>query len=110
MDVSKPSQQNKESLKERKELLLKIKNLLSENQELLSGNVELKQELKYKNEFLKNIPVEARNHITSIKGFVEMLINDDQSKLTDKEKKYLINVLTSSNLLNKLINDIFKIS
>ena len=101
MDVSKSSQQN--SSKERKALLLEI-------QELVSENAKLKQELEHKNEFLKNISIEARNHITCIKGFTELLIHDKQSKLTDKQNRYLANMISSVDRLYNLIIDIFKIS
>jgi len=69
----------------------------------------LMQETKLNSKNIKNMPVEFKNHITSVIGFSELLLQQQQNKLTDKQKQYLNNILESAHLLNKSINDILGI-
>lgn len=66
----------------------------------------LLKETEDKSNIIKNIPVELKNHITSLSGFSELLLLQQQDKLSEKQKQYLANIVESSNLLNKTINDI----
>ena len=63
------------------------------------------QETEDKSRIIKNIPVELKNHITSLNGFSELLLSQQQDKLSEKQKHYLTNIVESVNLLNKSIND-----
>lgn len=65
----------------------------------------LVNETKRNSKNIKNIPVEFKNHITTLIGFSELLLQQQQNKLTDKQKQYLANIAESANLLDKAIND-----
>jgi len=69
----------------------------------------LKQELQLKNKIIKSTPIKFKTHITSLIGFSELLLKQQQNKLTDKQKQYLTNIATSANLLNKSIDDMLGI-
>lgn len=81
--------------------------LFLENKELIFKNASLKQELEFKNEILKNIPIDFKNHINSLIGFCELLLNQQHNKLTEKQKKqYLANIIETAYLLNKAVSAI----
>lgn len=66
----------------------------------------LAQEAKFKNSISKD---ECKNHITSLIGFSELLLNRHQESLSEeKQKQYLTNIAESTDLLNKALNDMCK--
>lgn len=66
----------------------------------------LTKETELKDNILKNIPIELKNNINSLIGFSELLLSQQQDKLTDKQKQYLANIARSAQLLNNAINGI----
>jgi len=64
------------------------------------------QETEDKSKIIKNIPVELKNHITSLSGFSQILLSQQQDMLSEKQKQYLANIVESIDLLNKTINDL----
>jgi len=66
----------------------------------------LTKETELKNDIINNLPGELKNNITSLIGFSDLLLQQQQSKLSDKQKQYLKNIVASAQLLNKVVNGI----
>ncbi|MDP2846369.1 MAG: HAMP domain-containing sensor histidine kinase [Candidatus Methanoperedens sp.] len=60
--------------------------------------------------FLSNLSHELRTPLNSIIGFSELLKRKVSGELNEKQKRYVDNILTSSNFLLNLINDILDLS
>lgn len=88
------------------ESLIKISNQAAISIKNAVLYARLMKETEFKNNLLKNIPIELKNNITSLIGFSELLLLQQQNKLTNKQKKYLANIVSSAQLLNKAINEI----
>jgi|GEM_PF-4184208 len=86
------------------ESLIKISNqaVISIKHAILYTKLMQETELNSKN--IKDIPVEFKNHITSLIGFSDLLLKQQHNKLTDKQEQYLNNILETTDLLNKAIN------
>jgi PAS domain S-box-containing protein len=65
---------------------------------------------KYKSEFLASMSHELRTPLNSIIGFSELLEDERAGSLSDKQKKYLGDVLISSHHLLHLINDVLDLA
>jgi PAS domain S-box-containing protein len=65
---------------------------------------------KAKSEFIANMSHELRTPLNSIIGFTELMKQKTAGELNQKQERYIENVLTSSNFLLNLINDILDIS
>lgn len=65
----------------------------------------LTQETELNSKNIKDIPVEFKNHITSLIGFSDLLLKQKHNKLTDKQEQYLNNIVETTDLLNKAINN-----
>jgi len=76
--------------------------------ELARANLSLHEMNKIKNEFLATMSHELRTPLNSILGFSDVLRGAEN--LTDKQKKYLINIQTSGQNLLTLINDILDLA
>ncbi len=65
---------------------------------------------KAKSDFLANMSHELRTPLNSIIGFSELMKQKTAGDLNNKQERYVDNVLTSSNFLLNLINDILDLS
>lgn len=82
--------------------------------ELAESNVALFEANKVKDEFLANVSHELRTPLNSIAGFAEVLrdtlTTDDADPMDEKRRRYAQNILTSSNQLLELINDLLDLA
>ncbi len=76
-------------------------------QELINAKEEAEAANKLKTEFLANVSHEIRTPMTSIIGFSDLLLN---KSFNDDDKRYLKTILSSSEKLLSLINDILDLS
>ncbi|WP_437228572.1 ATP-binding protein [Planctomicrobium sp. SH661] len=76
--------------------------------ELARANLSLHEMNKIKNEFLATMSHELRTPLNSILGFSDVL--SDAENLTEKQKKYMVNIRTSGQNLLTLINDILDLA
>ncbi len=79
-------------------------------EEIRFENVRLSHASKAKSEFLANMSHELRTPLNSIIGFTELMKQKVIGELNDKQEHYMDNVLSSSNHLLRLINDILDLS
>ncbi|MBF0118432.1 MAG: response regulator [Desulfobacterales bacterium] len=77
------------------------------NEELLIAKEISDAAAKAKSEFLANMSHELRTPMNAIIGFSELTIN---TELTNKQRQYLNNIKTSSQLLLGIINDVLDFS
>ena len=91
---------------------LKTANLELENRlkELHKAYEELKTLDKMKDEFISNVSHELKTPLISIKGYGELLYDEKQGYLSDKQKKCLEAVIRNADRLTRLINSILFIS
>lgn len=78
--------------------------------ELLKRNKELEKAQKIKTEFLANVSHELRTPLNVIIGFSALLIEDAKEPLSEKQRRYIENVLASGRRLLRLIDDILDLS
>jgi len=77
---------------------------------LRDRNEALETADRLKSEFVTNMSYELRTPLTSIIGFTEMLDNQYFGPLNEKQSEYIHNILTSSDRLMVLINDILDLA
>lgn len=76
--------------------------------ELAQANLSLHQLNRLKSEFLATMSHELRTPLNSILGFSDVL--STAANLTDRQKKYLLNIVSSGQHLLALINDILDLA
>ncbi|MFA4935837.1 MAG: PAS domain S-box protein [Candidatus Methanoperedens sp.] len=79
-------------------------------EEMRIENLRLEAADKAKSEFLANMSHELRTPLNASIGFSELLKQDIVGKLNEKQKHFVDNILTSSQFLLNLINDILDLS
>ena len=80
-------------------------------QQNLKRSLEKQKELDVKkDEFLNIASHELRTPMTSIKGYLSMILDGDAGEINDEVKSYLTQVYKSSQRLLDLINDMLDIS
>lgn len=78
--------------------------------ELRLRNRQLKQLDEVKDEFLSIASHQLRTPLTSVKGYVDMLLEGDFGKLQPKQRDILEDVFMSSERMVQLINDFLNVS
>lgn len=77
------------------------------NEALISAKESLEISLKAKEQFLANMSHEIRTPMNGIIGLLDMVLD---TRLSDKQNKYLSTIKESSELLLNLLNDILDLS
>ncbi len=98
-------------LEERTAQLQKINTELSKSEKKIKQqNNKLKKLDQLKSAFLNITSHELRTPMSSIKGYVQMILKETLGEITDEQKKSLEIVLRNTNRLDNLIQDILDIS
>jgi len=92
-------------VKEEEISLPEVLNILDETQKTKETNKQLKERDKQKDEFLDTVAHELKTPITSIKALSEILLDDDEIDNNTK-KKFLTSILSESQRVSRLINNI----
>lgn len=103
--------QNSLSIEEIRELNATLQHRVSEaTKELRSSNRQLQRLDEAKNEFISMASHQLRTPLTSIKGYLDMLLEGDLGRLTPTQKTVLNEAFMSSERMVQLINDFLNIS
>lgn len=103
--------QNALSIEEVRELNATLQQRISEaTKELRTSNAQLQRLDKAKDEFVSMASHQLRTPLTSVKGYISMVIEGDVGKVSDSQKHLLEEAFTSSERMVHLINDFLNVS
>lgn len=71
---------------------------------------KLREVDRMKDEFISTVSHELRTPITAIRGYLSFILDDHRRTIDDVTKKDLENIRFSSDLLNKLVDDILEVA
>ncbi len=80
------------------------------NLKLQDSNRDLQRANSMKSEFLANMSHELRTPLNAIIGFSELLLDKSFGALTEEQRDYVVDILSSGRHLLELINDILDLS
>lgn len=84
--------------------------LEEKNRQLQQRNAEVERSDRLKSEFLASMSHELRSPLHTISGFAELLIEELEGPLNEKQKRFVSNIQHDSQHLLALINDLLDIS
>jgi PAS domain S-box-containing protein len=84
--------------------------LAAKNQQLEARNLDVERANRLKSEFLASMSHELRTPLHTIIGFSELLTEELEGPLNDKQKRFLGHILQDSRHLLELINEILDLS
>lgn len=84
--------------------------LAAKNRELETRNAEVEHANNLKSEFLSGMSHELRTPLHTIIGFAELLKEELEGPLTDKQERFVGHILRDSQHLLALINDVLDLS
>lgn len=103
--------QNALSVREIKELNETLQQrVTAATKELRLSNSQLIRLDEAKDEFVSMASHQLRTPLTSIKGYVSMLLEEDAGKINNMQKHFLREAFTSSERMVRLINDFLNVS
>ena len=103
--------QNALSLHEVKELNATLQQRINvATKELRSSNAQLKHLDEVKDEFMSMASHQLRTPLTSVKGYISMVIEGDAGKISQQQQKLLMEAFKSSERMVGLINDFLNVS
>lgn len=103
--------QNAASLEAVKELNAHLQQRIeSATEELRSSNAQLRGLDTAKDEFVSMASHQLRTPLTSVKGYISMVLEGDAGKITKMQRQLLREAFTSSERMVRLINDFLNVS
>lgn len=103
--------QNALSIQEVKNLNENLQQRINQaTQELRESNAQLQRLDKAKDEFVSIASHQLRTPLTSVKGYISMVLEGDVGKITDTQRKLLVEAFSSSERMVHLINDFLNVS
>ena len=84
--------------------------IASATKELRSSNAQLQRLDEIKDEFISMASHQLRTPLTSIKGYISMIIDGDAGHITDEQKHLLTEAFVSSERMVRLIGDFLNVS
>jgi PAS domain S-box-containing protein len=84
--------------------------LRQRSEEIALKNTQVEQASRMKSEFLANMSHELRTPLNAIIGFSEVIRDGMAGAITDEQKEYVSDILSSGQHLLSLINDILDLS
>jgi signal transduction histidine kinase/CheY-like chemotaxis protein len=95
----------------------RLADIEAENQALYHQNYQLRERLastynneKERSEFISNVAHELRSPLTSIKGYVDLLLEGDAGQLNDLQNEFLCVVGANTDKLAHIISDLLDVS
>ncbi len=103
--------QNALSIQEVKSLNETLQQRINEaTKELRASNAQLQRLDKAKDEFVSMASHQLRTPLTSVKGYISMVLEGDVGKITEAQAHLLTEAFTSSERMVHLINDFLNVS
>ncbi|HEV7951788.1 MAG TPA: ATP-binding protein [Candidatus Saccharimonadales bacterium] len=103
--------QNALSVQEVKELNATLQQRIDEaTKELRASNAQLQKLDEAKDEFVSMASHQLRTPLTSVKGYISMVLEGDAGKISDAQRHLLSEAFTSSERMVHLINDFLNVS
>lgn len=103
--------QNALSVQEVKELNETLQQRIDEaTKELRASNAQLQKLDEAKDEFVSMASHQLRTPLTSVKGYISMVLEGDAGKISDMQRHLLNEAFTSSERMVHLINDFLNVS
>lgn len=103
--------QNALSLREVKLLNETLQQRIDEaTRELRMSNAQLRKLDEAKDEFISMASHQLRTPLTSIKGYIDMMLEGDAGEITPVQRKFLTEAFVSSERMVHLINDFLNVS
>jgi signal transduction histidine kinase len=103
--------QNALSVQEVKELNETLQQRIDEaTKELRTSNAQLQKLDEAKDEFVSMASHQLRTPLTSVKGYISMVLEGDAGKISDAQRHLLSEAFTSSERMVHLINDFLNVS
>ncbi|MEO7905273.1 MAG: ATP-binding protein [Candidatus Saccharimonadales bacterium] len=103
--------QNSLSVQEVKDLNATLHQRIDDaTKELRDSNAKLQRLDEAKDEFVSMASHQLRTPLTSVKGYIDMVLDGDAGKITDMQRKLLGEAFTSSERMVHLINDFLNVS
>lgn len=103
--------QNALSIQEVKELNAHLEQRIdAATKELRASNAQLQRLDEAKDEFISMASHQLRTPLTSIKGYISMLIEGDMGEISKEQKKVLTEAFMSSERMVRLISDFLNVS
>lgn len=84
--------------------------LAIKNKQLEARNLEVEKANRLKSEFLASMSHELRTPLHTVIGFSELLMEETEGPLNEKQRRFLSHILQDSRHLLELINEILDIS
>jgi signal transduction histidine kinase len=89
---------------------VRTKQLTRSNEKLEQTNEQLERVNMHKSQFLANMSHELRTPLNAIIGFSEILQDQVFGELTEKQRRYVGNIVSSGRHLLDLVNDVLDLS
>lgn len=89
---------------------IRTKQLTRSNEKLEQTNEQLERVNLHKSQFLANMSHELRTPLNAIIGFSEILQDQVFGELTEKQRRYVGNIVSSGRHLLDLVNDVLDLS
>ena len=105
LEVLKILEESKENITLNRKLTEQSRQLRRLSEDLQIANYSLIEKDKQKDDFLDSVAHELRTPITAIRAAGEILLDDDEIP-TEIKKDFLGNIISESDRLNEIINDI----
>jgi signal transduction histidine kinase len=103
--------QNALSVQQVRELNATLQQRIDEaTKELRHSNAQLQKLDQAKDEFVSMASHQLRTPLTSVKGYIDMVLEGDAGKITDMQRHLLGEAFTSSERMVHLINDFLNVS
>jgi len=84
--------------------------IVRKNEELEVQSRRVQEANRLKSEFLANMSHELRTPLNAIMGFTQLIYNEDAGPISEEQKEYLGDILSSSQHLLQLINDVLDLA
>ncbi|MCE5323676.1 PAS domain S-box protein [bacterium] len=97
-------------LKDMSERMRLEQEIRTRSEELQAQNSKAMAAIEEKNRFFRNVSHELRTPLTSIIGFAELLLEDTQEPLSERQKAQLGRVVGNSHKLLAMVNDLLDLS